>query len=76
MKRRRLVAMSVLLGTLIFSGLSASADEKLGGASTQLGNGTLSGYVDTSTTWSSQPQTSHGFKEWLQTFFHWFRFRA
>jgi hypothetical protein len=69
-KMRRLVALCAVLGTLFLSGVSVSADEKLGPLHTSLGNGIAGGYVTTSASGQVQPPTPHGFMEWLQTFFH------
>jgi hypothetical protein len=55
MKIRRLVILCALLGTLIASGFSASADERLGSGSNSLGNTTIGGSVGSTTGGQVQP---------------------
>ena len=55
MKTRRLVILCALLGALIASGVSASADEKLNPGNTSLGNTTIGGYVETTAGGQFQP---------------------
>jgi hypothetical protein len=79
MKTRRLATLCVLLGALIVSGVSASADEKpskLTSLQTSLSNTTISGYVDSTTGEQVQPpaQLEHG--GWWRTFLLWFGFHA
>ena len=73
MKTRRLVTLCALLGALIASGVSASADEKLNPGNTGLGNTTVGGYVDSSYGWDYQP-SGHG--GWWWSFMSWFRFHG
>jgi hypothetical protein len=73
MKTRRLVTLCALLGALIASGVSASADEKLNPGNTGLGNTTVGGYVDSSGGWDFQPSGHDG---WWWGFLSWFRFHG
>jgi len=74
MRTRRLVALCVLLGALMASGVSASADEKLNPGNTGLGNTTIGGSVGSTIGGQFQPppQLEHG--GWWFVFIHWFRF--
>jgi hypothetical protein len=74
MKTRRLVTLFALLGALIASGVSASADpSKLGPGSTSLGGTTIGGYVDSGSSdgWDVQPVRHHG---WWWSYITWFGF--
>lgn len=78
MKTRRLIMLSALLGALIASGVSASADEKLNGPQTGLSNTTITGYVDVNVTIGGKVQLpaplEHG--GWWQALLLWFGFHA
>ena len=74
MKTRRLVTLCALLGTLMVSDISVTAEEKPGGIITALNGTMISGYVDTTITWQIQPVRAQNFRGWLRTFFYWFRF--
>lgn len=79
MKKRHLVILCAMLGTLLASGVSASADppRKLVPLTSALSSTVISGYVGagiTSTTGrQAQPpaQVQHG--GWWQAFLFWFR---
>jgi hypothetical protein len=73
MKTRRSVTLCTLLGALIASQISAAADEKPNPGNTALGNTTISGYVDSSAGWDSQPSGHSG---WWWGFMSWFGFRG
>ena len=76
MKLRRLVALSVLLGTLIVSSASVFAEEGNSEILAALAGTTLSGYVDTSIVWQPRSQYPHGARGWLKTFLFWLRFHT
>jgi hypothetical protein len=76
MKTRRLVILCALLGALIASGVSASADEKLNPGNTSLGNTTIGGYVETTAGGQFQPPAPVEHRDWWQAFLHWFRFHG
>jgi hypothetical protein len=72
MNKRHLMAICALVAVLVFSNISASADEsKISQVQTSLSNTTISGYVITAVTFTPQPnpQTPHAFKQQLHTFF-------
>jgi hypothetical protein len=71
MKTRRLVTLCALLGVLIASVDSASADEKLNPGNTGLGNTTVGGYVNSSVDF--QPSGHSG---WWWGFMSWFKFHG
>jgi hypothetical protein len=72
MKTRRLMGTFVLLTSLTACSISASADQKLTGLQTSLGNGTVGGYVNSTGSYQTQPlQTEYG--DWWQVLLHWFR---
>jgi len=71
-----MVTLYALLGALIASGVSASADEHLGSGSTSLGNTTIGGYVDSTSGGQFQPPAQLEHTGWWLTFCHWFRFHA
>jgi hypothetical protein len=71
MKTRRFVTLCALLGALIASEISATADEKLNPGNTALGNTTIGGYVDSSVGWDSQSSSHSG---WWWGFMSWFGF--
>jgi probable HAF family extracellular repeat protein len=62
-KSSNYVILCALLGVLIASGVSVSADEKLNPDNTSLGNTTVGGYDDSSDGWDYQP-SGHG--GWLK----------
>jgi hypothetical protein len=72
MKTRRLVTLCALLGALIASGVSASADEKLNPGNTGLGGTTVGGSVGSGGQFQPPAQFEHG--GWWFAFCHWFRF--
>jgi hypothetical protein len=77
MKTRQLVTVCALLATLMVSGMSATAGEKLNGISTALSNTTLSGYVDSSIIWQVQPTSvtpHHESRGWWWNFSRWLGF--
>jgi hypothetical protein len=70
MKISQLVALCALLGILIVSGVSASADEKLNSLQTNLNDTTISGSVNsTITVIQSPPNASRGW--WRAFVFLW-----
>ena len=69
MKPQRWVALCALLGALLISCLSASADEPRGPLGT-LTSTTISGYVDTAVGEDSHPSI------WWQSFLIWFGFHS
>jgi hypothetical protein len=76
MKIRRLVTLCALLGILIVSGFSASADEKLSGISTSLSNTTISGSVDSTVGGQIQPSSPPESRGWWRAFIHLFGFHV
>jgi acetate kinase len=72
---KRFIAMFVLLTSLIGCGSSATAGEKLTAIQTSLGNGTISGYVNS--TAGGQVQLSQPEQDnWWHAFLRWFRFHS
>jgi hypothetical protein len=78
MKTRRLIMLGALLGALVASGVSASADEKLNDPQTGLSNTTISGYVDVNVTIGGkvQPPAPLEHESWWQALLLWFGFHA
>jgi hypothetical protein len=77
MKLRRLIVFCALLGTLVVSSVSVSAEEgSTNSISSAIGSITLNGYVDTSLVWQPDSHNPRGLRAWLRAFFLWFRFHA
>lgn len=81
MRIRQGMAFCGLLGVLLVSTISASAEEKpLTGLQTLVSSTTISGYVDTSASWNTQPapparRSPIVVRNWLRVFWSWLRFR-
>jgi hypothetical protein len=76
MKTRRLVILCALLGALVASGVSASADEHIGSGSNSLSNTTISGYVDTAVSGQFQQPAQLEHRSWWQSFLLRFGFHG
>ena len=74
MKTRRLVTLFALLGALIASGISASADEHPGSGTTGLGGTTVGGSVGSTTGGQFHQPAQPSHEGWWLAFCHWFRF--
>jgi len=72
----RLIAFTLLLGTLLVSPAGARADESGSGVQTGTSSTTLGGFVDSSGRWHPNAQTQRTLAGWWQTFVHWLRLRA
>jgi hypothetical protein len=75
MKMRRLVVWGMLLGTLLLSGVSASAEEKGGGVITGIGSTTIGGSIDSTTSGQIQILRDE-IQSWWQIIVLWCRLHS